>query len=78
MYYDVAYKDIVVAGNVVLEWFSLYLFMQANPVTFQFIVFENKSHQRDIIKKVLLLLNQVKGHEAYKKIIIDENDPLSE
>ena len=46
--YEVAYKNIVVASNVMLEWFSIN-FMQANPSKFQFIVFEEKSHQRDII-----------------------------
>ena len=31
--YEVAYKNIVVASNVMLEWFSIN-FMQANPSKF--------------------------------------------
>ena len=44
--YDVAYKNFVVASNVMLVWFSIY-FMKANPSELQFIAFE-KNHIKDI------------------------------
>ena len=56
--YEVAYKNIVVASNVMLEWFSTN-FMQANPSKFQFIVFEKESHQRDIILEDNVIVKSV-------------------
>ena len=56
--YDVAYKHIVVANNVMLEWFGINT-MLANPSKFYFIVLDKESHQRDIILEDNVIVKSV-------------------